>query len=181
MAILVSVLWCTWVCCWVLLYRSRTIYYFAKIFSCFLEEELESDIERITNVRMQNQNQIMEDVKKFSSASPNRALSPPNCAICLGPCTNKSVLNSCMHQFCFGCVLKWSKVTYSYFQYVLFILISINRRLKQSAHYANSLLHQFYTISSQIMNMKSTLLLLLRLLMLHTTLIIFFMFLQGMI
>ncbi|XP_025830013.1 E3 ubiquitin-protein ligase Topors-like [Agrilus planipennis] len=42
---------------------------------------------------------------RSSSASP-----PPKCAICLGTCTNKCYSNSCMHQFCFTCLLKWSKV-----------------------------------------------------------------------
>ncbi|GAB0090327.1 hypothetical protein DMENIID0001_050480 [Sergentomyia squamirostris] len=41
----------------------------------------------------------------------NRASSPPpNCAICLGQCRNKSFTDSCLHQFCFKCLLEWSKV-----------------------------------------------------------------------
>ncbi|XP_055838519.1 E3 ubiquitin-protein ligase Topors-like [Episyrphus balteatus] len=35
---------------------------------------------------------------------------PPNCAICLGKCKNKCFTDSCMHQFCFKCLLEWSKV-----------------------------------------------------------------------
>lgn len=35
---------------------------------------------------------------------------PPNCAICLGTCTNKCFSDSCMHQFCFKCLLEWSKI-----------------------------------------------------------------------
>uniref|UniRef100_A0A2A4K488 E3 ubiquitin-protein ligase Topors n=1 Tax=Heliothis virescens TaxID=7102 RepID=A0A2A4K488_HELVI len=35
---------------------------------------------------------------------------PPNCAICLGTCKNKSFTDSCLHQFCFSCLLTWSKV-----------------------------------------------------------------------
>ncbi|XP_055704075.1 E3 ubiquitin-protein ligase Topors [Phlebotomus papatasi] len=35
---------------------------------------------------------------------------PPNCAICLGQCRNKSFTDSCLHQFCFKCLLEWSKV-----------------------------------------------------------------------
>lgn len=35
---------------------------------------------------------------------------PPNCAICLGNCINKCFSDSCMHQFCFKCLLEWSKV-----------------------------------------------------------------------
>lgn len=40
-----------------------------------------------------------------SSASP-----PPNCAICLGSCSNKCFSDTCMHQFCFNCLLQWSKI-----------------------------------------------------------------------
>lgn len=36
---------------------------------------------------------------------------PPNCAICLGTCKNKSFTDSCLHQFCFTCLLTWSKVS----------------------------------------------------------------------
>lgn len=47
-------------------------------------------------------------------ANPNaeRASSPPpNCAICLGTCENKCFTDSCLHQFCFSCLLQWSKVS----------------------------------------------------------------------
>ncbi|KAK3913511.1 E3 ubiquitin-protein ligase Topors [Frankliniella fusca] len=47
---------------------------------------------------------------KEKSSSPNRPSSPENCAICLGPLANKSFTNSCCHQFCFVCLLEWSKV-----------------------------------------------------------------------
>ncbi|KAJ8957648.1 hypothetical protein NQ318_017540 [Aromia moschata] len=40
---------------------------------------------------------------------PNSSSPPPNCAICLGTCTNKCFSDSCMHQFCFKCLLEWSK------------------------------------------------------------------------
>ncbi|KAF2894801.1 hypothetical protein ILUMI_11374 [Ignelater luminosus] len=49
-----------------------------------------------------------------SSSTPPRPASaaspPPKCAICLGTCTNKCFSDSCMHQFCFTCLLEWSKV-----------------------------------------------------------------------
>ncbi|CAG7720230.1 unnamed protein product [Allacma fusca] len=32
------------------------------------------------------------------------------CAICLGDLQNRSYSNNCCHQFCFGCLLEWSKV-----------------------------------------------------------------------
>ncbi|KAF7265351.1 hypothetical protein GWI33_021200 [Rhynchophorus ferrugineus] len=41
---------------------------------------------------------------------PSSASTPPNCAICLGSCTNKCFSDSCMHQFCFKCLLEWSKI-----------------------------------------------------------------------
>ena len=36
--------------------------------------------------------------------------SPTKCAICLGDLVNSCYTNSCMHQFCFACLLQWSKV-----------------------------------------------------------------------
>uniref|UniRef100_A0A182RYZ7 E3 ubiquitin-protein ligase Topors n=1 Tax=Anopheles funestus TaxID=62324 RepID=A0A182RYZ7_ANOFN len=35
---------------------------------------------------------------------------PPKCAICLGKCRQRAYTNSCKHQFCFRCLLEWSKV-----------------------------------------------------------------------
>lgn len=47
-----------------------------------------------------------------SSGRPERSASPEiaKCAICLGDVVNRSYSNSCSHQFCFGCLLEWSKV-----------------------------------------------------------------------
>lgn len=51
---------------------------------------------------------------KSDDSSPQRGSGstspPPNCAICLGTCKNKSFTDSCLHQFCFSCLLTWSKV-----------------------------------------------------------------------
>ncbi|CAH0727523.1 unnamed protein product, partial [Brenthis ino] len=51
---------------------------------------------------------------KSEDSSPRheggRGSPPPNCAICLGTCRNKSFTDSCLHQFCFKCLLTWSKV-----------------------------------------------------------------------
>ncbi|CAH0550996.1 unnamed protein product [Brassicogethes aeneus] len=41
---------------------------------------------------------------------PTSASPEPNCAICLGHCANKCFSDSCMHQFCFNCLLEWSKI-----------------------------------------------------------------------
>jgi E3 ubiquitin-protein ligase Topors len=52
-------------------------------------------------------------VERAKSPSPSieRAASPePNCAICLGKSKNKCFTDSCLHQFCFNCLLEWSKV-----------------------------------------------------------------------
>ncbi|KAL3287932.1 hypothetical protein HHI36_002388 [Cryptolaemus montrouzieri] len=40
----------------------------------------------------------------------NSTSPPPNCAICLGSCSNKCFSDTCMHQFCFKCLLQWSKI-----------------------------------------------------------------------
>lgn len=42
----------------------------------------------------------------------DNASPPPNCSICLGRVKSKCFTNSCMHQFCFSCLLEWSKVIY---------------------------------------------------------------------
>ncbi|KAL0901284.1 hypothetical protein ABMA27_006576 [Loxostege sticticalis] len=51
---------------------------------------------------------------KSDDSSPRhesgRGSPPPNCAICLGTCRNKSFTDSCLHQFCFKCLLTWSRV-----------------------------------------------------------------------
>lgn len=36
---------------------------------------------------------------------------PPHCSICLGTVKSKCFTDSCMHQFCFSCLLEWSKVS----------------------------------------------------------------------
>ncbi|XP_021936965.1 E3 ubiquitin-protein ligase Topors-like isoform X4 [Zootermopsis nevadensis] len=49
--------------------------------------------------------------EKSPSPSIERGASPePNCAICLGKSRNKCFTDSCLHQFCFNCLLEWSKV-----------------------------------------------------------------------
>lgn len=47
-----------------------------------------------------------------SGGASDRPTSPENtkCAICLGEVVNRSCSNSCTHQFCFGCLLEWSKI-----------------------------------------------------------------------
>lgn len=47
-----------------------------------------------------------EESQRENAGSP-----PPNCAICLGKVSSKCFTDSCMHQFCFSCLLEWSKVS----------------------------------------------------------------------
>lgn len=53
-----------------------------------------------------------KDKDESSSGRQARSASPDiaKCAICLGDVVNRSCSNSCAHQFCFGCLLEWSKV-----------------------------------------------------------------------
>ena len=51
------------------------------------------------------ESEVEENVSADGRQSP-----PPKCAICLGKCKNKSFTDSCLHQFCFKCLLEWSKV-----------------------------------------------------------------------
>lgn len=39
-----------------------------------------------------------------------RSSPPPKCAICLGKCRQKCYTDSCRHQFCYRCLLEWSKI-----------------------------------------------------------------------
>lgn len=45
-----------------------------------------------------------------SNSSNGAASPPPNCSICLGKLINTSFTDSCLHQFCFTCLLQWSKI-----------------------------------------------------------------------
>ncbi|CAB4062117.1 TOPORS [Lepeophtheirus salmonis] len=43
-------------------------------------------------------------------SEPHPGSPEPNCAICLEKLQNRSVTDSCLHKFCFTCLLEWSKV-----------------------------------------------------------------------
>ncbi|KAJ8688484.1 hypothetical protein QAD02_024279 [Eretmocerus hayati] len=43
--------------------------------------------------------------KRKGAVSP-----PPHCSICLGQLVNPSFTDSCLHQFCFTCLVEWSKI-----------------------------------------------------------------------
>ncbi|GFY53574.1 hypothetical protein TNIN_25741 [Trichonephila inaurata madagascariensis] len=51
-----------------------------------------------------------ENPPEVSENRPETSSPEPNCAICLEPLQNKSFLDSCLHTFCFTCLLEWSKV-----------------------------------------------------------------------
>lgn len=51
-----------------------------------------------------------EQQRQIENRSP-----PPNCSICLGRVKSKCFTDSCMHQFCFSCLLEWSKVSWFLF------------------------------------------------------------------
>ncbi|CAG2055763.1 unnamed protein product [Timema podura] len=55
---------------------------------------------------------LLESPQSPDVEQPNqeRSSPEPNCAICLGKLQNKSFTDSCLHQFCFTCLLEWSKV-----------------------------------------------------------------------
>ncbi|XP_058066388.1 E3 ubiquitin-protein ligase Topors-like [Anopheles bellator] len=48
--------------------------------------------------------------EEADESADGRSSPPPKCAICLGKCRQKAYANSCRHQFCFRCLLEWSKV-----------------------------------------------------------------------
>ena len=52
-----------------------------------------------------------ERAPKARMSPPRRPSSPePVCSICLDKLENMSCTNSCLHKFCFTCLLEWSKV-----------------------------------------------------------------------
>ncbi|EGI62177.1 E3 ubiquitin-protein ligase Topor [Acromyrmex echinatior] len=63
--------------------------------SAVVEEPIKSE------VLVQNS----DNNERSDAASP-----PPNCSICLGKLVNTSFTDSCLHQFCFTCLLQWSKI-----------------------------------------------------------------------
>lgn len=64
----------------------------------FLQKELMATDVAILDNEIENQRE--------AAGSP-----PPNCSICLGPINSKCFTDSCLHTFCFSCLLEWSKVT----------------------------------------------------------------------
>ncbi|XP_053621028.1 E3 ubiquitin-protein ligase Topors-like [Plodia interpunctella] len=71
-------------------------------------------METVSSVTQDDSSGANPNSVKSEDSSPQnesgRGSPPPNCAICLGTCKNKSFTDSCLHQFCFTCLLTWSKV-----------------------------------------------------------------------
>lgn len=56
---------------------------------------------------LKNEENNSADVNERNNRSPSP---PPNCSICLGSLINTSFTDSCLHQFCFTCLLQWSTI-----------------------------------------------------------------------
>ncbi len=57
---------------------------------------------------------------KSVSPTPSGRSSPdPVCSICLGRHESKCFTNNCLHEFCFKCLLEWSKVFPLFYIYPL--------------------------------------------------------------
>ena len=76
------------------------------------------EINRRKNDTDEDNTMHIETVKKDDEKSngkdkiEERCKSPdPTCAICLGQIENMSYTDSCLHKFCFTCLLEWSKVS----------------------------------------------------------------------
>ncbi|KAK2722212.1 hypothetical protein QYM36_002687 [Artemia franciscana] len=52
----------------------------------------------------------LQNVSTMSSPTRTSAGSPVSCPICLGTPENKSFSDTCFHEFCFTCLLEWSKI-----------------------------------------------------------------------
>lgn len=64
----------------------------------FIQKQLMTDVAI-------SDNEIDGDENQRESGSP-----PPNCSICLGQINSKCFTDSCLHTFCFSCLLEWSKI-----------------------------------------------------------------------
>lgn len=71
---------------------------------------MEAVPQSVDDVPDANPSNIKNDNSSQHHESNSRESPPPNCAICLGMCQNKSFTDSCLHQFCFKCLVTWSKV-----------------------------------------------------------------------
>lgn len=64
-----------------------------------------------TKTESSSKNRILsKNNDEQSSADVDRAKSPEKCSICLCAPENRCYTDSCYHEFCFVCLLEWSKV-----------------------------------------------------------------------
>ncbi|GFS90004.1 hypothetical protein NPIL_306011 [Nephila pilipes] len=69
-----------------------------------------SSKENISENKSTVENMPENTPEETSESRPATSSPEPNCAICLEPLQNKSLMDSCFHTFCFTCLLEWSKV-----------------------------------------------------------------------
>lgn len=66
--------------------------------------------DRVLNVKTPDTATSSENEAPFINLRGATNSPPPNCAICLGRSKKKSFTDTCLHMFCFKCILEWSKV-----------------------------------------------------------------------
>ena len=77
-------------------------------------QELNSRTDRLDKKSPSHTESHENGERKKDSKTDNdeRCKSPDQtCAICLGQIENMSYTDSCLHKFCFTCLLEWSKVS----------------------------------------------------------------------
>lgn len=76
-----------------------------------------------------------QDKSSETLPSPAKSVSPPPsgrsspdpvCSICLGRHESKCFTNNCLHEFCFKCLLEWSKVFPFLSHSIFFAFLKIN-------------------------------------------------------
>ena len=70
-----------------------------------------------SNKEEQKLPQMAQEPKIVSDESnnqePGNSSREDKCSICLGPFENLSTIDSCLHKFCFTCIVEWSKVRHA--------------------------------------------------------------------
>ena len=55
-------------------------------------------------------NNVVESPVQSPAYTPS---ADTNCSICLGKLKERSLTDLCLHEFCYSCLLQWSKVSFS--------------------------------------------------------------------
>lgn len=74
-------------------------------------------------------NESLTTLNKSTSPLPSsngRSSPDQTCSICLGQHENKCFTNKCLHEFCFSCLLEWSKVNTLNEYPLVYILSSVS-------------------------------------------------------